>query len=166
MFSYKTAVALRKLGYSQIRIYNGGIKDWCKNALPIAFTDRLPDIQTSALSAEALLDKLTRLSGRCGPGTDRLPLVILDLRNEPVLSPGKRSVRIKSDCPTIHMLLDDLLKKEKRDLIPESALIVTVTETGNRDDFAIRYLSRFGITRIKRLRYGMRGWIKKRYPVE
>jgi len=45
-------------------------------------------------------------------------------------------------------------------------LVVTLTETGNRDDIAIRYLSRFGYDNVKLVEFGMRGWIKNKLPIE
>ncbi|WDP88404.1 MAG: hypothetical protein HUN04_01035 [Desulfobacter sp.] len=49
--------------------------------------------------------------------------------------------------------------------LPRFGMLVTITETGNRDSFAIRHLSRFGITNIAGLKFGMRDWIKKRFPI-
>lgn len=62
------------------------------------------------------------------------------------------------------MFLDDLLDESTRKTIPRTGLVVIVTETGNRDEFAIRYLSQFGYDNIVGLKFGMRDWIKQRYP--
>lgn len=64
------------------------------------------------------------------------------------------------------MLLDDLLSEEVRKMIPKVGEVITITETGNRDEYAIRYLSQFGYTNIKGLKFGMRGWLKQRYPTK
>lgn len=93
-------------------------------------------------------------------------LVILDLRTETQLKPRRPLPIIKVQCPIVFCLLDDLIKPEIRRQIPTDRLVVTVTETGNRDKFAMQYLSRFGYRNIKGLLFGMRGWIKQDYPVE
>jgi len=50
--------------------------------------------------------------------------------------------------------------------VPRAGLVVTITETGNRDSFLIRYLYKFGNVNTKGLQFGMRGWLKADYPVE
>lgn len=42
MFSYKAAVAVKELGFENIRIYNGGIKDWKKSGYPLESVQPLP----------------------------------------------------------------------------------------------------------------------------
>lgn len=73
---------------------------------------------------------------------------------------------IKTPCPTVFCLLDELQNARVRRQIPKQGLVVTITETGNRDSFAIQYLSKFGYANLKALMFGMRGWIKKDYPVK
>ncbi len=93
-------------------------------------------------------------------------LTLLDFRNENFLSKDDPPPRIKTLCNTLFMKLDDLRQPDVRKGIPQKGPVVTVTETGNRDGFAIRYLSAHGYSNIKALRFGMRGWLKSRYPIE
>ncbi len=105
----------------------------------------------------------------CRDENGRAPVTLLDLRTEHLLSKDAvaRSTftEIQTPCPMVSGLLDALQDPRIRRRIPKSGLVVTITETGNRDVFAIQYLSKFGYANIKALRFGMRGWIKKDYPV-
>ena len=91
-------------------------------------------------------------------------LTILDLRTESSVSSDGKPLIIKTSCKTATCLMDDLRNPEVRGRLPLSGLVVTITETGNRDLSAIRYLSQFGYKNIKGLVFGMRGWIKSDYP--
>ena len=167
MFSYKVAVALRKIGYQNIKIYNGGLKDWKKSGYTIKVTDPLPDVKTHFISAKELKNRLDKASAlSCRTLTGNPMLTLLDFRTEMSVDSGHHPPQIQSDCHVIRLLLDDLLKPESMAAIPRSGLLVTITETGNRDQFVIRYLYKSGITNIKGLEFGMRSWIKKRFPVQ
>lgn len=106
----------------------------------------------------------------CRDANGRPLLTLLDLRTEHHLDAGNKIpptvVDIKTKCPTVFCLLDELQDPRIRGKIPKPGLVVTITETGNRDTFAIRFLSKFGYTNLKGLMFGMRGWIKKDFPVE
>ena len=109
-------------------------------------------------------------SRNCRDGKGQPLVTLLDLRTEHHLVEDAltRSTMtyIKTPCPTVFCLLDELQNPRVRRQIPTQGLVVTITETGNRDTFAIQYLSKFGYTNLKGLMFGMRGWIKKDYPVE
>ncbi len=166
MFSYKTAVAFKNLGYKNIKIYNGGIKDWRKSGFKLKSIDPLPDLKPEFISAQALKDRLSTVSETCMDEKGQPVITIMDFRNEAVLNAEHPPPRIKANCRTITLLLDDLLKKSVVDSIPRSGIVITVTETGNRDTFVIKFLSKFGFDNIKGLEFGMRGWLKNRYPVD
>jgi rhodanese-related sulfurtransferase len=91
-------------------------------------------------------------------------LTILDLRTERHLEPGQEFPSIKTSCRTLELLLDELQRPEIRDKVPKDGLVVTVTETGNRDIFAMKFMYKYGYTNIVGLNFGMRGWIKPGYP--
>lgn len=97
-------------------------------------------------------------------------VTLVDLRTEHYLDADALKhatiTDIKTPCPTVFCLLDELQDLKTRNKIPTTGLVVTVTETGNRDTFAIQYLSKFGYTNLKGLMFGMRSWIKKAYPVK
>lgn len=73
---------------------------------------------------------------------------------------------MKSRCGTVHCLFDQLAEDAVRRQVPRDGLVATITETGNRDGLAARYLSRFGYDNVVGLQFGMRGWIKLNYPRE
>ena len=167
MYSYRVAVAIRRLGFNNIKIYNGGLKDWRKSGYKIVSRNQLPDITVSFVSALELRDMLSEADRTSCKTDSGEPLItILDLRNQSIINPESPPPRIKTSCRTINLLMDDLLEEETVRQLPTQGLLVTVTETGNRDDFLGRYLYKFGYIGVKGLQFGMRAWIKKRYPTE
>lgn len=163
MFSYKTAVAVKNLGFNNIKIYNGGIKDWQKAGLPLTSIHRLPEVEVAFIAAGNLKQAL---GAACTDSDDAALVTLLDFRNENFLRPDKSLPSIQSNCHTQTLLLDDLKRPEVRATIPRNGLVITITETGNRDAYAIRYLKQFGFSNIKGLKHGMRSWIKEGYPTE
>ena len=73
---------------------------------------------------------------------------------------------IKTNCRTIHCQVDDFQNPDVRSRIPQKGLTLIISETGNRDWAALRYLAQWGYTNIAGLQFGMRGWIKSGFPVE
>ena len=166
VFAYKAAVAVKALGYKNIKIYNGGIKDWKKSGLPLASINPLPDVSASFISSDLLKDEIdTAEKNQCIDNNGAPQITLLDLRNEYFLQPDKPLADIDTVCRTIKMQLDDLLKADVRAELPQKGMLVTVTETGNRDVFVKRYLSKYGYDNITGLHFGMRDWIKKGYPI-
>lgn len=93
-------------------------------------------------------------------------MTLVDLRTEHHVQAGPALAVIKTPCPTVFCLMDDLRKPAVRDQIPRSGMVVTLTETGNRDKFAMQYLAKYGYTNVTGLLFGMRGWIKAGYPID
>ncbi|BBO68992.1 hypothetical protein DSCA_29220 [Desulfosarcina alkanivorans] len=165
MFAYKTAVAVKTLGYRNIKIYNGGIKDWQKSGLALESIHPLPAIDTAFIAADTLKQTIEDAQAKGCIDRHGEPLVtLLDLRNENFLRPDSRPPSILSTCRTQTLLLDDLRNPDVRASIPRHGLVVTITETGNRDTYVMRYLSQFGFSNVKGLQFGMRSWIKLGYP--
>ena len=153
------------MGYRKVKIYNGGIKDWKKSNYKLDVIEPLPKVKAEFLSSDDLLDKIKRTeAGNCLDQNNKPILTILDLRTEHFLNPDKPLSYVKSNCSTINSLFDELADAEVRKQIPKEGLVVTITETGNRDKFAMQFLSKFGYTNVMGLQFGMRGWIKKNYP--
>jgi rhodanese-related sulfurtransferase len=158
---------VKKLGYVNIKIYNGGIKDWEKSNHRIVAVEPLPSCEEKFVTAEELLAKIKGAEAdNCSGEGMNPPLVIVDLRTENHLNTGNKAPIIKTACPTIFCLLDDLRKKSVRNRIPKSGTVVTITETGNRDKFAQQYLCKFGYKNVNGLLFGMRGWIKANFPID
>lgn len=146
-------------------IYNGGIKDWGKSGFAIETIESLPDIEYSVFTTVELHKMLQDHDIRACRDKDSNPLLtILDFRTANHLNPAAFPLQIKTTCPSEKFMLDDILLAETRDSIPRLHQTITITETGNRDEFIIRYLSKYGFTNITSLKYGMRGWLKQRYP--
>ena len=159
------AVAIRERGYLNVKIYNGGMKDWRASGFTIEQLEPLPAYKTTFWSAEELktrLDEAGQNGCRAGDGSSLLTL--LDLRISRIPEGGERPLVIDTICPTVTVMLDDLQKSMVRQLLTQNYPVVVVTETGNRDDYASRYLTRFGYENVYGLRFGMRGWIKANYP--
>lgn len=115
------------------------------------------------MTAEELHAVIT-LEQDCSKNGSLPALTLVDLRTEHHVQAGPVPVVIKTPCPTVFCLMDDLRQPTVRDQIPRSGIVVTLTETGNRDKFVMQYLSKFGYTNVKGLLFGMRGWIKAGYP--
>lgn len=111
----------------------------------------------------------------CRAANGRPSLVLLDLRNEPVLSETQapeeseerteRLLAIDTPCPTVSRLFDDFLDETARREVPKDTRVVTITETGNRDDQIQAFFFKYGYENLEALRFGMRGWIKELHPV-
>lgn len=128
-------------------------------------------MESKFITAEELLALMQAAKDNNCLDPSNHPLVtFLDLRTENHLPPesgmGASIAQIKTSCPKVFCLLDQLQLPEVRDKIPKTGLVVTITETGNRDRFAIEYLSKYGYENLKGLMFGMRGWIKEDYPIE
>jgi rhodanese-related sulfurtransferase len=167
VFAYKAAVAVKAHGYQNIKIYNGGIKDWIKSGHQTESIEPLPEYEGQFVTVEELFKIISRGAAEdCLDKAGNAILTILDLRTEHHLEQVERPLIVKTNCRTIFSLMDDLRKKEVREQIPKKGFIVTITETGNRDKYVMQYLHRFGYANVKALLYGMRAWIKAGYPVE
>ena len=164
------AVAIKKMGFTKIIIYNGGLKDWKKSGLPLESIQPLPAYEGKFVSADELREKIAQADASgCVDHDGRPLLTLIDFRSSLKLSyrKGGDNYRIKTSCRTITALLDDFIDNPALiNSVPKQGMVVTVSETGNRDIFLIRYLKKFGYTNIFGLEFGMRGWLKMNYPVE
>lgn len=157
---------MKKLGYTNIKLYNGGLKDWQKAGHPVDSIEPLPDYQGKFIIAEELLTRFQQADIKgCGTADDP-SLTILDLR---VLSVHRKEEDQVPDfitiCPVLRMLSDDLRNQANRDQISKQGLVVLIDETGNRAPWVMRYLFKVGYTNVAVLKFGMRGWIKLGYPI-
>ncbi len=155
------------MGFSEIKIYNGGIKDWQKSGYALESTSPLPEYAVNFVDTDQLHAELKNMDTvKCRDDNGKPLLTILDFRDANHIPSEKTPPQIITSCPIQKLLLDDLLKDDIRTNIPRSNNIITITETGNRDEFAIRYLTKFGFPNLKALKFGMRGWLKQRYPIK
>jgi rhodanese-related sulfurtransferase len=142
-----------------------------KSGHAVKTIEALPDVKVGSITAQELLASLQGAQNHQGAeGSTATQVTLLDLRTELHLTDDYTQHNlipiIKYSGKTVFCLLDQLQRQDIRSQIPKQGLVVTITETGNRDQFAIQYLSKFGFTNIKSLMFGMRAWIKEGYPVE
>ncbi len=164
------AVAIKKSGFSHIKIYNGGLKDWIKAGNQVESIDPLPDTKASFITIDELMAIMTKADTQnCVDSNGNPLLTLIDIRTSEGLSTatGGDKYRIKTQCQTITAFLDDFIDNQQLiQSIPRKGFVVSVSETGNRDAFLIRYLSKFNRSNVQGLQYGMRNWLKADYPVE
>lgn len=161
------AVAVSKLGYTNIKVYNGGIKDWQKSGFPLESRQPLPEKEVNFIETESFFALLKEYdSQQCLDNEGHPLLTVLDFRNANHFEEVPPPPTFNTECQVHVYQLDDILRQEIREKLPQKGKLITVTETGNRDEFAIRFLSQYGFTSIKGLRFGMRGWLKLRYPTK
>lgn len=164
------AVAIKKLGFTNIKIYNGGLKDWIKSGNDVESIDPLPETKANFINVDELRVIIAKADTQNCVDTDGNPLLtLIDIRTTdvPSMARGGDKYRIKTNCLTITAFLDDFIDNHQLiQSIPRKGVVVSVTETGNRDAFLIRYLSKFNRTNVQGLEYGMRNWLKADYPVE
>lgn len=159
------AVAIKRHGYTNIKIYNGGIKEWVGAGLQTVAVDPLPAYDTQFVSSAELKAKLDMAeSSGCRSAAGKPLLTLLDLRTERIPEGGVSPLIIQSSCPTVSGSLDNLQYNHFRVRIPRDIPVHVITETGNRDVYAARYLSSHGYSNIFGLEFGMRGWLKADYP--
>ncbi|WP_136806111.1 hypothetical protein [Desulfosediminicola flagellatus] len=165
MYAYKLAVAIKRAGYSNIRIYNGGLKEWIASGNTVEVIDHLQEYTLPMIDAAELLKKITAAKENGCTSVDGRPfLTLLDLRTERSQAGGNVPLNIASNCTTIEGVMDDLLDEQFRSNIPIDSPVYVITETGNRDRYVGRFLKKYGYTNITGLIFGMRGWIKADYP--
>ena len=90
VFAYKTAVAVKKLGFRNIKIYNGGLKDWEKSGYKIEVIDPLPKYEYKFIQANTLLAKIKQGNlSNCLDENNQTILTIIDYRTEHFLKTDK-----------------------------------------------------------------------------
>ena len=164
------AVAIKNLGFTNIIIYNGGLKDWLKAEQPVDSIDPLPEYDGPFISAEEASEKLAKAEATGCKDSAGDPLyTLIDFRSSLKLTEKKGGdrYRVKTSCQTIYALLDEFIDNEPLiNSLPGKGLILTISETGNRDKYLMKYLYKFGLENVAGLQFGMRGWLKGNYPVE
>lgn len=158
------------MGFSNVNIYNGGLKDWVKSGHPVESIDPLPSYNTAFIYADELFEELNRNDARgCIDNSGAPRLTLIDFRSSLKSSEknGGDKYRIKTNCRVITVMLDDFIENTALiNSVPREGMVVTISETGNRDVFLIRYLNKFGYTNVNGLQFGMRAWLKAGYPVD
>lgn len=111
---------MKKLGYSNIKIYNGGIKDWNKKGFPLESIESLPDVESTFIDSDDLYDILKNYqTTTCYDSTGTPAVTLLDLRDGFHIPEEKNPQQIATTCPTITILLDHLLDPQVRKKNPK-----------------------------------------------
>jgi len=164
------AVAIKALGFTNIKIYNGGLKDWIKSGNPTESIEALPETTVHLIDVDQLRMLLSEADKtNCVDKKGKPLLTLIDFRaaKSHSVKKGADKYRIPTKCLTLSALLDEFIGNNSLiKSIPAEGITVSISETGNRDTFLIRYLSKYCRHDIRGLKYGMRGWIKAGYPVE
>jgi len=164
------AVAIKAKGFTNIKIYNGGLKDWIKSGNPTESIETLPEATVQFIDVNQLRMLLSEADKtNCMDKNGKPLLTLIDFRssNSDSIKKGADKYRIATKCHTISALLDEFIDNNSLiESIPLEGLAISISETGNRDTFLIRYLSKCCRPDIRGLKYGMRSWIKAGYPVE
>jgi rhodanese-related sulfurtransferase len=143
--------------------------DWIRSGGEVSSVEKLPEQEATFIEQETLFAIINEADKRnCVNELGSPLLTLLDFRsslNNPVKI-GNDHYSIKSTCRTIQVELDDFIDNQKLiDSIPQAGSVVTISETGNRDDYLIRFLNVHKHDNVVGLRFGIRGWMQKRYPV-
>lgn len=164
------AVAIKAMGFTNIKIYNGGLKDWIKSGNPVESIEPLPETPVHFIDVDQLRRLLSEADKTNCMDTKGKPLLtLIDFRasRSHSVQKGADRYQIATQCRTISALLDDFIVNSSLiESIPEAGITISISETGNRDTFLIRYLAKYGRLDVQGLKYGMRGWMKADYPVE
>lgn len=146
------------------------MKDWVKSGNKTYSAAPLPEIKVHFIDVDELQEMLEKADQQSCKDKNSNPLItLLDFRMSPTLQAKMRADnhQIQSTCNTIKAQLDDFIdNRQLIDSLPETGQVISISETGNRDRFLVQYLSQFGKTNIRALKYGMRNWLKAGYPTE
>ena len=113
------------MGFRNIKIYNGGLKDWIKSRNKIDVIEALPEYQGKFMHADELLAKIKQEdSQNILDQNSKSGFTILDYRTENFLIKDKPILSIKTKCNMIKCLLDDLRNTEVRSQIPKEGLFL------------------------------------------
>ncbi len=164
------AVAIKKHGFHNIKIFNGGLTDWKRSGLPLESITPLPEYQGSLISPEELQSKImsAEKSG-CRDSNGAPLLTIIDFRASVLLKHkiGGDRYHVRTTCHEIIAQLDDFIDNASLiDRIPRKGFVICISETGKRDQYLQRYLHTLGFTNVVSLENGMRGWLKAGLPTK
>lgn len=164
------AVAVKSRGFTNIKIYNGGLKDWLKSGRDVESIELLPEVEVPLITADELQQRIMKAEeAGCVDSKGEPLLTLVDLRSSLYLKEkiGADHRVIQTQCETVTSILDNFITDRLLlARIPKNGVVVTVSETGNRDEFLIRYLSKHDYSNIVGLKFGMRGWLTSRFPTK
>jgi rhodanese-related sulfurtransferase len=160
------AVAIRKSGFNNIKIYNGGINDWMKSGLPLNSIKKIPDNPVNYIEPEDLHKLIMESDAtNCLDKQGNPIFSFIDIRDTSLDHVHKADkLTIKTKCKIHSFIIDDIMVAEKK-ILPEGKWIV-FCETGGRGHFLSRYIYESGKKDILILKSGFLNWEKKEFPTD
>jgi rhodanese-related sulfurtransferase len=141
--SKKSAKKAKKLGYTNIMVYNEGIPAWIKAKYPLERKVKYPRAKLARLKPKKLNSMLSSV-------------VILDIRGKELKGLG----RIKD---VIIMPMDNV--EDEYSKIPKDKKVVIVDHAGKQTNICGKFLTLKGYKDVAVLDGGMLGWKRARLPV-
>jgi len=144
--SVKSAQLARKLGYTNVAVYNEGIPEWVKRGYPAESRKVYPRVEIPLLAPTELKAMLDA----------KRDVFVLDLRDEADAAAGRVPGSKVIDLEVLDARLAD---------VPRGKKIVLVDLHGKQAQQAGRFLRWKGYTDVVRLDGGfVSGWLKAGYP--
>jgi rhodanese-related sulfurtransferase len=129
-----------KLGYTNVKVYPGGLLDWIRRRYPVIRTVNYPKADIPEVFPEQVYKNPAKV-------------VILDIGGEPL-----RQIGEFKQGNVVHIPLDDL--EEKYPVLPKDKKIVIVDVKGKQEDIAGRFLTLKGYRNLAKMAGGGRAWFK------
>jgi len=129
-----------KLGYTNVKVYPGGLPDWIRRRYPVVRTVDYPKVKIPKMYPEKVYKQLGNL-------------VILDIGG-----PELQKIGTFKQGHVFHIPLDDL--EDKYEALPKDKKIVIVDVMGKQEDIAGRFLTMKGYTNLAEMAGGGRAWFK------
>ncbi len=127
-----------QLGYTNVKIYNGGLPDWIRRRFPVIRTVEYPKINILKIYPEQVYKKIN-------------DVVILDIGGEAL-----HRIGTFQQGDVAHIPIDDL--DEKYSVLPKDKKIIIVDVMGKQEEIAGRFLTMKGFKNLAVMAGGGRAW--------
>jgi len=129
-----------QLGYTNVKVYPGGLLDWIRRRYPVIRTVNYPKVDVPEVFPEQVYRNIDQV-------------VLLDIGGEEL-----RQIGEFRQGNVVHIPLDEL--EEKYTLLPKDKEIVIVDVKGKQEDIAGRFLILKGYRNLAKMAGGGRAWFK------
>ena len=134
----------KKMGYTNIMVYNEGLPAWAKKRYPLVSEVKYPKVDIERMKPEAINAQLANLA-------------LLDIR-------GKKHLKLGKIKGAIHILLDDI--EAKYSSLPKDKKIVIFDHAGKQVLICGKFLHMKGYTNLALMDGGVTAWLRAKLPVE
>lgn len=132
----------KKLGYTNVIVYNEGLPAWAKKGYPLDKQIKYPKISITKLKPQDVQAQLDSI-------------VLLDIR-------GKKHRKMGTIDGTVNILLDDM--EEKYTTLPKGKKIVVMDHAGKQTSITAKFLHMNGYTDVAVMNGGMSSWLRAGLP--